>query len=73
MDVKEEDVNDILELARKRLIMGRKKYPNKLYKQNIFKEYSEELADCINYNILLYCKVKELERRTLKRLKLKKV
>ena len=73
MDVNKKDVESFEKLCKSRLRMGQKKYPNMLHKQNMFKQFGEELADCANYSTLLYCKIKEIERRVLKELGRKKV
>jgi len=73
MDINKTDVRDFEKLMKKRLEIGRKRYPNMLHKQNMFKQMTEELVDVANYAILLYCKVKEIERRTLKELGRKRI
>jgi len=73
MDVNENDVKEFEKLCKSRLKLGCKKYPNQLHKQNMFKEYAEELSDCSNYATLLYCKIKEIERKVLKRLGRKRI
>ena len=40
---------------------NREKYPNQLMKQDIIKEWEEEIVDLANYGVLLWCKLKKLE------------
>lgn len=71
MDIDKNDIVEFEKLCKSRLRMGCKKYSNLLHKQNVFKELSEELADVSNYATLLYCKIKQIEKASLKKLKKK--
>lgn len=73
MDVNKKEEKEFLELCSKRLKKGRKVYKNQLSKQNMFKEMVEELVDVSNYALLLYCKLKRIEEKTLKKYKRKRI
>jgi len=62
-DITNKEIDEFMKKMRKRLVLGRKKYPNQLMKQNIFKEWEEELIDIADYAALTWKKLKILEER----------
>jgi len=65
-DVTDKEINEFMKKMKKRLKMGRKKYPNQLMKQDIPKEWEDEIIDLSNYGVLLYGKLKRLEEKIKK-------
>ncbi len=66
IDVTDKEIEEFMVKMKQRLLMGREKYPNQLMKQNIVKEWEEEIIDLANYGILLYGKLKRLEKEIKK-------
>ena len=66
IDVTNKEIDEFIKKMKKRLLLGRKKYPNQLMKQNIIQEWEDEIIDLSNYGILLYGKLKRLEEKIKK-------
>jgi len=71
IDVTDKEIDEFIKKMKQRLKLGRKRYPNMLMKQNIMKEWEEEIIDISNYGILLYGKLKRLEKKINKKFKKK--
>lgn len=69
VDITNKEIDNFIKKMKGRLELGRVKYPNQLMKQNIFKEWEEEIIDVANYAILLWGKLKRLEKEVRKKYK----